>query len=268
VASLSSAIAHPAAPGESPGTPAWVITIFVRPPMSSSSTRTSVVMGCPSGMPISEGDNVGRCSHRWGKGAIERRGLSRAAAVAGISAFDFDGRSLGSVSFDLYFLSREQHQSWDDALAALEDSANDERPLAEADLALWRRLEAKVREVLPASEVFEGQRNRELSDEGSGIQVSFFPGELSLTVPYWHSGPEAERLIDILRRVASILEEESGLTAYDPQAEAPFLEGGAAAAATSFDMVHESLHERGITAGQGTVPSPKPKSRWRKLLGG
>jgi hypothetical protein len=29
-ASLSSAITHPAAPAESPGTPAWVITILVR----------------------------------------------------------------------------------------------------------------------------------------------------------------------------------------------------------------------------------------------
>ena len=31
-ASLSSAITHPAAPGESLGTPTWVMTIFVRPP--------------------------------------------------------------------------------------------------------------------------------------------------------------------------------------------------------------------------------------------
>ena len=55
---LSSAIAHPAAPGESLGTPVWVMTILVWPPMSSSSTRTSVVVGCPSGMPASGGDST------------------------------------------------------------------------------------------------------------------------------------------------------------------------------------------------------------------
>ena len=39
--------------------PVCVMTIFVRPSMFSSSTATSVVVGCPSGMPISEGDNTG-----------------------------------------------------------------------------------------------------------------------------------------------------------------------------------------------------------------
>src|SRR5437763_9315052 len=36
--------------------------MFVRPPMSLSSTRTSVVVGCPSGMPISAGDATLPCS--------------------------------------------------------------------------------------------------------------------------------------------------------------------------------------------------------------
>src|SRR5690348_12793225 len=57
-ASLLNAIAHPAAPGESDGIPVWVSTIFVRPPRSWSSTVTSVVAGCPGGMPRSEGDST------------------------------------------------------------------------------------------------------------------------------------------------------------------------------------------------------------------
>src|SRR5712671_701052 len=43
-ASLSKAMFQPEAPGESAGTPTWVITILVRPPRSSSSMTTSVVM--------------------------------------------------------------------------------------------------------------------------------------------------------------------------------------------------------------------------------
>ena len=61
-ASLSSAITHPVAPGESAGMPAWVITIWVRPSTSVSSTRTSVVAGCPSGMPIADGASTLPCS--------------------------------------------------------------------------------------------------------------------------------------------------------------------------------------------------------------
>src|ERR1700680_3094570 len=57
-ASLSSAVAHPAAPGESLGIPAWVSTIFVTPSSCSSSTRTSVVLGCPSPIPIAEADTA------------------------------------------------------------------------------------------------------------------------------------------------------------------------------------------------------------------
>ncbi len=141
-------------------------------------------------------------------------------------------------------------------------------PLAEADLELWARLELRLREVLPALELFEGERNRELSDDASGIQVSLFPGELSLTVPYWYSGPDAERLVGVLRRVASIIENESGLIAYDPQAEAPFLEAGVDTAVASFDMVHDSFAARGITPGQGQIPAGKPRSRWRRFFGG
>ena len=172
------------------------------------------------------------------------------------------------MSFDLYFLSRRPDESWEDALGALEENAAAERPLEEGDLDLWRRLELKLRDVLPASEFFEGERNRELTDEATGIQVSLFPGELSLSVPYWYSGPDAERLVDMLRRVATIVKAESGLTAYDPQAEAPFLGEAVIEAARSFDMVHESFNARGITPGQSTIPPPKPKSRWRSLLGG
>ncbi len=162
---------------------------------------------------------------------------------------------------------KAEHQSWDDALAALEVNAGAEAPLALEDLDLWQRLVPRLREVLPAAEVFDGERNRELTDEASGIHVSLFPGELSLSVPYWYSGPDAERLVGVLRRVASVIENESGRTAYDPQSEAPFLETGIDTAAANFDMVHDSFAARGITAGQGTVPVEKPKSRWRRFLG-
>lgn len=167
------------------------------------------------------------------------------------------------MSFDLYFLSKGPDETWEDAVEALEENAADERPLAAADLELWRRLESKLHEVLPAAEVFEGDRNRALTDEASGIEFSLFPGELSLSVPYWYDGPEAERLVGVLRQIAEIVEAESGLIAFDPQADAPFLEESDGDAARTFDFIHESLANQGIKA----IPSTKPKSRWRRLLG-
>ena len=174
------------------------------------------------------------------------------------------------MSFDLYFLSKRADQSWEDALDALEDDAEADAPLSASDLELWRRLEGGLRAVLPELEVFEGERERELTDERTGIQVSLFPGELSLSVPYWYSGPEADQLVDLLRRVASIIERESGLIAYDPQADAPFLGDGDASATASFDLVHESFTDRAIVTGLAGELSgaDKPPSLWRRLFGG
>ena len=172
------------------------------------------------------------------------------------------------MSFDLYFLSRQANQTWGEALEALEEHASAQETLSESDLELWGRLKVSLRDVLPELDEFEGERNRELSDDGSGIQISLFPQELSLTVPYWYSGPEADRLVGVLRRAASIIERESGLTAYDPQAGAPFLAGGDDAAAATFNEVHASFAGRGVITGTGELPPDKPASRWRRLLGG
>ena len=66
----------------------------------------------------------------------------------------------------------------------------------------------------------------------------------------------------------SIVEAETGLTAYDPQADQPFLAGGADAAAKSFDQVHDMFVAQGTTPGVGTIPATdEPRRGWRKLLG-
>ena len=167
------------------------------------------------------------------------------------------------MSFDLYFVARAAGQTWEDAVAALEDLP--ELPLTEEDLLLWQRLEAEIRQLLPAVESFEGERNRELTHDETGIQISFFHGELSLSVPYWYSGPESEAVITRLRQVVSVVERVSGLTAYDPQAEAPFLGEGDEKASGTFDMVGHALGEHAGSAGSEAAPPLKPW--WRRLLG-
>ena len=158
------------------------------------------------------------------------------------------------MSFDLYFLARAPGQNWEDAVAALEDLP--EVPLTEEDVLLWHRLESEIRQILPEVEPFEGERNRELTHDETGIQISFFHRELSLSVPYWHSGPEAEALIARLRQVVSVIERVSGLTAYDPQAEAPFLGEGDQVASVTFDMADRALREQASVERPGSTPKP------------
>ena len=58
------------------------------------------------------------------------------------------------------------------------------------------------------------------------MQLTMHPGEISLTTPYWFEGNEAERVVEKLRQVSAAVEGATGLVAYDPQADAPFLSEG------------------------------------------
>ncbi len=168
------------------------------------------------------------------------------------------------MSFDLHFLERRPGQTWQDAFDALEGAEG--RAFAEEDESRWRAVEAAFRTVFPDADLFVGEDNRELSDEATGLQLSMFVGEVSLSVPYWYEGPEAERMTETLKAVARAVEEATGLVAFDPQADEPFLDGSDATAASTFQDVHDSLVSRGIRTGEA-VPPPQPKQPfWRRLF--
>jgi len=166
------------------------------------------------------------------------------------------------VSFDIYFLSKGRHESWDDAMDALELAEGDERPLTDDDFATWDAIVAGVLPLVPSATTFAGDNVRELSDDETGLQLSMAGDELALTVPYWASGDEAAPVIDLLQRVSAVVESVTGLTAYDPQASAPFLTVGAASAGESFDRAHEvltTLQDKGDLESLGSVrPSVSP----------
>lgn len=151
------------------------------------------------------------------------------------------------------FLTPSPDGSWDGALDALEQDAADERPLDSAALDTWAVLRSAVAADLPAAEEHLGARHCELSDAATGIQLSLFPGdEVALSVPYWHEGPAAEQVVATLRAVVARVEEVTGLTAYDPQAGAPFLGAGEATAAETFDRVATTRHAWGDAGPAGS----------------
>jgi hypothetical protein len=149
------------------------------------------------------------------------------------------------VSFDIYFVDRQPGQSWADAVpnSDADEVDLDPQPLKAAALATWDRVKTALAPVLPNAEEFAVEVNRELNDDATGIQVSIFGGDLTLMVPYWYSGPDAERLVGILHEVAAKVEQVTGLTAYDPQADAPFLGEGENSAAATFSRVRRALAE-------------------------
>ncbi|NUV53767.1 hypothetical protein G6W51_12780 [Streptomyces coelicolor] len=96
------------------------------------------------------------------------------------------------MSYDIYFLNRPDGQSWDEALEALEKAAEDSEPIPARLLGAWDRIVPQARTLLGAVEITEyGQESRDLSHSGTGIDLSVFGDEVTITVPYWHAGDDA-----------------------------------------------------------------------------
>ena len=142
-----------------------------------------------------------------------------------------------SMSFDLYFVSLSPGETFEDALGRMEEAAAEPSDLTTGDVERWQSVLGHVRPLLPNATQFAGASHRQLSDDATSIQLSLAPGELSLTIPYWYSGPEAQAMVERLRSVALAVEDATGLTAYDPQADAPFTGAGEQSAAARFDQV-------------------------------
>lgn len=182
------------------------------------------------------------------------------------------------MSFDLYFVTRQPGQSWSEVMDALEEAATDDPQLTPDGLAMWERITAGLADVLPDAELFEGDQTRELSDDATGMQVSLLGDELTLTVPYWSSGDEADRVVALMTRVAALIENVSGRVAYDPQADAAFLGEGERHAAGTLDQVHSSFAELGILgdarapadasdAPDMSAPLAASNRGWRRFFG-
>jgi hypothetical protein len=149
------------------------------------------------------------------------------------------------VSYDIYFLSRRDGQSWDDALEAMEDAAEESKPIPARLLEAWDRIVPQARTLLGDVEITEyGQESRDLNHSDTGIDLSVFGDEVSITVPYWHAGNDAAIVLDKVFALAAIVEKETGLTAYDPQVERPLRETPPQGATGLMSRITEDLRSR------------------------
>ncbi|MEU1489494.1 hypothetical protein ABZ456_04440 [Streptomyces sp. NPDC005776] len=126
------------------------------------------------------------------------------------------------MSYDIYFLSRGDGQSWEEVLDALQDAAEDNTPIPAGLLEAWQRIVPQARTLLGDVDITEYEQvSLDLSHSGTGIDLSVFGDEVSITVPYWHAGDAAAVALDKVFALSKIVEMEIGLTAYDPQMELP-----------------------------------------------
>ncbi|MER7539554.1 hypothetical protein ABTX77_32950 [Streptomyces sp. NPDC097704] len=124
------------------------------------------------------------------------------------------------MSYDIYFLARDEGQSWDDVLEAAEARAGDNVPIPADLLEAWQRIVPQARGLLGDVNITEyEQESRDLSHSDTGIDLSVFGDEVSITVPYWHTGDRAATVLGKLFALSALVEKETGLTAYDPQVE-------------------------------------------------
>lgn len=166
------------------------------------------------------------------------------------------------MSFDLYFVVPPgPGQTWDVAMDRLEVAAMENKAPTADDLAQWDRLTKALRPLLSNMYVSELENRREL-DSDDLIQVGLSPGEVSITTPYWFDGVQAEKQVAKLRRVAALVEKETGLVAYDPQVGAAFLDTEPSASAQAFDQAREVL--RDIGARRESKPERPWWAFWRK----
>lgn len=168
----------------------------------------------------------------------------------------FDG-----MSFDLYFVERRPGEQWHDVMTRIEEAAGGDRTLDDDDAAAWDRIVGEVSPILDGITIHRNGGSFELDHEATGLQLSMFPSEIALSVPYWYDGDEAVSVERLLRDVAAAVERATGLTAYDPQADAAFLATEPGAAADTFDHVSERMAELGVERSPTRVPW------WRRLFG-
>lgn len=135
------------------------------------------------------------------------------------------------MSYDIVLLPRRPGQSWEDAL---EQRSPDDRSPAELRQ-VWARVEARLTETLtgeveswtaepdftPTAGAGYEQTIGELNVVDAGIQIELFHGQAAVSFPYWDREDRAA-FHDQVAEAVRVLAEETGYSAYDPQADRPF----------------------------------------------
>jgi hypothetical protein len=129
------------------------------------------------------------------------------------------------MSYDIFFVRRDPGQTFEDALAVVEDSyeGGEPGPLSAEDLELWEAVLPRAQEVLgPQTEITQDDnKTRELTDPATGIGLTFFQGEFEVHVPESRAARGDGAVMSTVYALARAVEEATGLEGFDPQLSEP-----------------------------------------------
>lgn len=132
------------------------------------------------------------------------------------------------MSYDIYFLHLQPGQTWDEAIVAMqemgEQASDGEGGGGDAAPPQWDDVVTQARALLGEVSIFENPPHWELSHEATGIQLGNHEGEWELSVPYWTEGEAATQVVRNVYGLAMIVEQATGLRAYDAQLDQPVAE--------------------------------------------
>ena len=134
------------------------------------------------------------------------------------------------MSYDLYFIPAEVGSDVEAVEAYFEREWDETTPVAEELVAALllvgpelERFEFDDERLAEAGAIVEHESamNRvELNgSDRTGIQVTLFPDQASITVPFWHDAVMAVEVFEEVARYAAVLVEQGGYRIFDPQLE-------------------------------------------------
>ena len=141
------------------------------------------------------------------------------------------------MSFDLYFVQPPTgDEPWE---AAIERLLNDvESGATTAGEERERQMLAALDASLSPQERFDGQLV--MDQNGDALFMVYVEGPaIMINAPYGRAGADAQNLVDRLEAVARSLQQQTGLIAFDPQSDRPFLDGGSMLASGFFEQASQ-----------------------------
>ena len=124
------------------------------------------------------------------------------------------------MSYDLEAFRVPPEMTPDEFYASEEREAaslEDEAPPTADERAAMERLADALEAIDPTAERADGDTFIEINTES--LQVSLYPNEAAVTIPYWFEGDEADAVMERAFEYARVLRDVGGYTVYDPQNE-------------------------------------------------
>ncbi len=126
------------------------------------------------------------------------------------------------MSYDIFFVRRDPGQTFEDALAGVEEgfAGGDPGPLSEGEREQWDALVPRARALLGdgVELTLDDEETRELTDPATGIGLKLVEGEFEIHVPEAavRAGDDIA-LMSTVYALARAVEDVTGLEGFDPQ---------------------------------------------------